>query len=151
MKTPSGFVSIVLLSNIELEPLELLSYSQKLKENKADNISKIKVETQPLSEEIKKVSYNVSLTASESQKVNKQRGEIMKSVADYDDNMDKLKALNDQDYRNFMNSAYSLTKKIAVVNQHPDLVGAAYKISIQSAIDKLEKTYNIAFPDELKQ
>jgi hypothetical protein len=135
----------------DIEPLELLSYSQKLKENKADNISKIKVETQPLSEEIKKVSYNVSLTASESQKVNKQRGELMKSVADYDDNMDKLKALNDQDYRNFMNSAYSLTKKIAVVNQHPDLVGAAYKISIQSAIDKLEKTYNIAFPDELKQ
>jgi hypothetical protein len=135
----------------DIKPLELLSYSQKLKENKADNISKIKVETQPLSEEIKKVSYNVSLTASESQKVNKQRGEIMKSVVDFGDNMDKLKVLNNQDYRNFMNSAYSLTKKIAVVNQHPDLVGAAYKISIQSAIDKLEKTYNIAFPDELKQ
>ena len=135
----------------DIEPLELLSYSQKLKENKTDNISKIKVETQPLSEEIKKVSYNVSLTASESQKVNKQRGEIMKSVVDYGDNMDKLKVLNNQDYRNFMNSAYSLTKKIAVVNQHPDLVGAAYKISIQSAIDKLENTYNIAFPDELKQ
>ena len=146
----SGSGSGVVRSS-DISSLDLLDYYNKLKANKEDNITVGKPETIPLSNEIKKIPYTVHLSASESQKVNKQRGEIMKSVVDYGDNMDKLKVLNNQDYRNFMNSAYSLTKKIAVVNQHPDLVGAAYKISIQSAIDKLESTYNIAFPDELKQ